>query len=453
MLDAADGLTRGADGTLHLRGHDLAKLCADLRTPVHLLDGQRLTANVRAIGQASSIWPVSCELVCSYKTNPVPGALALMHAAGAGAEVVTEAELWLAQQLNVPADKLVFNGPVKSDSALRWCVEQSIACININSVGELQRLVALAERLQQPVNVGVRASVSAGWSGQFGIDPVSTEWGQAWSLIGQHPLLQPTGLHIHRGATLSSADAVAGHVHDCVAIWQSIHRDFDVALSILDLGGSLCSPRVHGIAPRADRLNRTLLMPLPEHAPGLGVEEYVQAIHAALADTAPDPQPQRVLLEPGRGVSGNTQHLLLRVVDLKPHPDGYTYAILDGGIDVAETLRSESHRILPVGPPPRGAERTYRLVGPVCSPGDVIRNAIRLPELAVGDVLAVLDTGAYFTSFAVQFTTPDPGVLLVEPDGTRWLRSPQSFADMFANDALGDPAGAAPTSQASDTQP
>lgn len=428
-------MARNAAGALTLHGVDLNALAQRERTPLHVVDGERLQQRVHTLTRGSARWPAGCELATSYKTNPVPGVLALMQAAGAGAEVVTEAELWLAQRLGVSPDQLIFNGSVKSDTALRAALSMQLACININSCGELERLIAITDQMGLSANVGVRAALPGNWSGQFGLVPGSASWDQAWRRIVEHPRLRPVGLHVHRGVTLGTAAAVRDHVQQCLETWTTLHRDYEVTLSMLNLGGSLGIPTVHAISPLQARLNQTLLAPLAARPPGLSAEAYIDVVHDTLADRRPAPDPQRVVIETGRGATGDTQHLLLTVVDLKPDPDGFTYAILDGGTDVANTLRSETHRIVTAGPPEAG-QQPYRLVGPVCSPADVLRSAVWLPKLAVGDVLAVLDTGAYFTSFSLDFTTPAPGIRLIDTEQNRWLRRPQSFEELFANDEL-----------------
>lgn len=435
LASASAGLQRNDAGALTLHGVDLAALGQRERTPLHVVDGERLRQRVRTLTQGTPAWPAGCELATSYKTNPVPGVLSLMQSAGAGAEVVTEAELWLAQRLGVEPDRLIFNGSVKSDAALRAALSMHIACININSIGELDRITRLAEQLGVQAQIGVRAALPGNWSGQFGIAPGSDAWQRAWMQIIEHPCLQPTGLHVHKGLTLRTAAAVHEHVDQCLETWATLHADFDLELGILNLGGSLCVPEVHGISSLQSRLNQTLLAPIAPQPPGLSAEAYVEVVHDRLAKSKVAPKPKRVIIETGRGATGDTQHLLLSVVDLKPDPDGYTYAILDGGTDVAHTLRSESHRIVTAGPA-RPQRQPYRLVGPVCSPADVLRSAVWLPSLAVGDVLAVLDTGAYFTSFSLEFTTPAPGIRLIDAHQNRWLRRPQQFEDMFACDDL-----------------
>jgi diaminopimelate decarboxylase len=145
--------------------------------------------------------------------------------------------------------------------------------------------------------------------------------------------------------------------------------------------------------------------------------------------------PPRVFLEPGRAITSDAQLLLTRVAALK-EGDDTTFAILDAGINVAESCRSEYHEILPLTARPDAPERLYTLVGPICTPSDTLRWAVRLPELRVGDTLAIMDAGAYFVPFSTAFSFPRPGIILVDDGRVTSLRRAETFDDMLKLDTI-----------------
>jgi diaminopimelate decarboxylase len=73
-------------------------------------------------------------------------------------------------------------------------------------------------------------------------------------------------------------------------------------------------------------------------------------------------------------------------------------------------------------------------VGPICTPGDTLRWAVRLPELSVGDTLAIMDAGAYFVPFSTSFSFPRPGIVAVDEGQVRVLRRSETFEDLRALD-------------------
>jgi diaminopimelate decarboxylase len=170
----------------------------------------------------------------------------------------------------------------------------------------------------------------------------------------------------------------------------------------------------------------------------LSIDDYVRCVverveaHAA-ASARPAP---RIFLEPGRAMTGNAQMLLCRVVAVRePDETGITGAVLDAGIHIAEPLTSEFHQLFPLAPPAPGApRRLYRLSGPSCMLSDQLYLAWRLPELAPGDGLAIMDTGAYFVAFSAPFFSPRPGIVMLDEGREEVLRKAETFEDLVALD-------------------
>ena len=143
----------------------------------------------------------------------------------------------------------------------------------------------------------------------------------------------------------------------------------------------------------------------------------------------------RVVLEPGRALTGDTQFLLATVVDVKD--DGaLAHAVLDAGMNVAEPLANEYHQLFSVTDPLAAATIPYRLVGPICTPADVLYQHWRLPSLAPGHVLAIMDSGAYFVPFATTFSFPKAAIVMQDRTSLRIARSRESFEDIVRLDVI-----------------
>jgi diaminopimelate decarboxylase len=115
--------------------------------------------------------------------------------------------------------------------------------------------------------------------------------------------------------------------------------------------------------------------------------------------------------------------------------------ILDAGINLAESCRSEYHQVLSIRHDGKSEPRTYTLVGPICTPGDTLRWALRLPELTVGDTLAIMDSGAYFVPFATSFSFPQPAIVMVHERQVTLLRRAETFDDLVSYDTSSGSAG------------
>jgi diaminopimelate decarboxylase len=145
----------------------------------------------------------------------------------------------------------------------------------------------------------------------------------------------------------------------------------------------------------------------------------------------------RILLEPGRAAMADAQLLLARVAQLRDPEDGLTWAVLDVGINAAESVRSEWHQLYALEARPGAPLRRYRLTGPSCMQGDLLYPAWRLPELRPGDGVAIMDAGAYFVPFSTDFSFPRPAVVRLDGGEVRVLRRGETFDDLVALDGPG----------------
>lgn len=424
------------DDHLHVGGVRLADLAASHGSPLHVVNAERLRDNARRYQASPPGRETGCEVYYSYKTNPIPGVLRLLHAAGVGAEVISPYELWLALDLGVPPDKIVYNGPAKSEASLRLAIELGIQLLNINHREELPVVIRLARELGRKPRVGLRVTTT-GWAGQFG---VSATDGAAISLYDEalrSGCLDVVGLHVHRGGMILSVDALEQYVDGVLAFVDELHSRLNLRLEVLDFGGSLGSPSVRGLSERELRLNRTFHRELepPDPASALQIDGYVSWLLARIdthfarrGERAP-----RIFVEPGRSMTSDTQLLLAKVLSLKTESER-THAILDVGINLAESCRSEYHQVLPLTQRQRGETRVYTLVGPICTPADCLRWAVRLPELEVGDTLAFMDAGAYFVPFSTSFSFPQPAIVMIDRGQVQTMRRAETFDDLVSYD-------------------
>jgi diaminopimelate decarboxylase len=144
-----------------------------------------------------------------------------------------------------------------------------------------------------------------------------------------------------------------------------------------------------------------------------------------------------VVMEPGRALSGNAQALLSTVLEVR-HDQPFSYAVTDVGTAVAPSACHDYHQMGMVHRAQvdgTGAEPVYRVVGPICHLGDVAAPAWQFPPLHRGDVLAMMDAGAYFISDASSFSFHQPGVVAVHADGrVQSIRRVETSADMIHRD-------------------
>ena len=427
-------LSVGPSGTLWRDGVDLADLAQRDGTPLHVVLGDRVDANARAAVAVSD----AADVFYSYKTNPVPAVLSRLHGHGVGAEVISPYELWLAIRLGVPGERLIYNGPAKSPASIRTAIQHGALLVNANSVSEAALIARLACEERRVVNLGLRVALEGTWGGQFGVGDLPAAAGVVRAALDD-PWVNLRGLHVHRGMTIRHEATMASYVEAVLARAGELRDATGWYPQILDVGGSLACPSSAAVSNRQFRLNRALgvdLLP-PDPADCLRIADAASVAAALVhkAAHAAGVAPPRVVLEPGRALTGDTQLLLTTVVDVKD--DGaLAHAVLDAGVNVAEPVTSEYHQLLSVTDPTAAATIPYRLVGPICTPADVLYQQWRLPSLAPGHVLAIMDSGAYFVSFATTFSFPKAAIVVQDGTSVVIARSRESFEDIVRLDVM-----------------
>ena len=433
------GLSRDTSGALSLNTVNLRDLLARRGSPLHVVDAEKLAVNAARFTARPPGTNRGCEVFCSYKTNPVPGILRVLHARGIGAEVVSAYELWLALRLGVDPGAIVYNGPAKSEESIASAMNSGVGLININSRTEIARLAQLARKLGKKPNVGIRVVVPGAASGQLGerIDTGAALAGFAEAL--QLPDLRVVALHSHLSGQITSPAQLDAFLSPLLAFADELRARFGLALQIIDVGGNLTCPTVSPLGPRARRLAVTLGCE-PSHSPpasALSIDDYVGQVVGRIEAHFVEREwaVPRIFVEPGRALTSDTQMLLCRAVTVrKPDETGIRWAVLDVGMHVAEPLTTEWHQVFPISPRADAAPRLYRLTGPSCMLCNQLYPAWKLPELSPGDELAIMDTGAYFVAFSAPFSFPRPAIVMLDGARERLLRRAETFEDLVALD-------------------
>ncbi|MGO4958402.1 diaminopimelate decarboxylase family protein [Luteococcus sp. Sow4_B9] len=428
------GLERDDAGRLLVQGIALDDLVERHGGPLHVVDGTAVRANAARFLQAGPDGKPLVEAYYSYKSNPVPGILQLLDRLGVGAEVTSHYELWLALQLGVAPEHIIFNGPGKSEEGLRLAVERGIQIININQLEEVERIAAVARELGRRPRVGIRVSTSGTWQGQFATH--ASHALDVFRAARATGVLDVVGLHQHIGGHIGSVERLAAPVDEVLDFVELVEED-GFELEILNLGGGLAVPTTYNFT-QMDHKNNVHFgkpLPVPSVTEGLTIEDFVNVTHqhvAARYERRNRPMP-RLMLEPGRGMTANTQMLVTRVLTERSTPDR-DFLFLDAGVNVLPGFVSEYHHIFANTDPAGATDHEYRLVGPTCAPWDTLLHSWYGPELHTGDTLTVMDTGAYFVPMATTFSFAEPGVLLVDEGREVMLRRGERFEDIIALD-------------------
>lgn len=401
-----------------LGGIEASELAARFGTPVYVYDLGVVDGQVAAL---RAVLPPGFELAYALKANPALAVVGHLVRAGLGADVASGGELATALRAGAAAGSIVFTGPGKRDAELALAVECRIRAVTVESPGELERLERIAAAAGRRVPILLRASMPAtarlervrlvgdDGAGKFGMDDADLRACARRAARSAH--VELLGLHAFGASNVRDAGALAGHVESTVALARDVVAEAGLPLRLVDVGGGL------GIPYEASEESLDLV--------GLG------ARFAALAATwAADPATRdtRVLLEPGRFLVGPAGAYLARVVDRKTVGDAHV-VVLDGGVHhlLRPALVGQEQRLHAFVSRSAAAERSWpvTVAGPLCSGLDVFSQHAVMPLPEVGDLVAVLDAGAYgFTEAMPYFLSHAVPAEVVTRDGRAELARP-----------------------------
>jgi len=427
-------------GQFEIDGCNVASLAREFGTPLHVVNSTRLRADFDEFaGSFQRLYP-RIAVAYSYKTNPLPGVLAELHRLGALAEVISHFELWLALQLGVPPDRILFNGPGKTVEALELAVSRGVSMINVDSLPEIDELARAAARAGKQQRAGVRVVTSVGWSGQFGLSLESGDAFEAFKRIRNTPQLLACGLHFHLGTGIRDVEIYLQALRETLLFAARLRKELQVDISHFDLGGGFGVPTVRPYSAWDQRLIANGMPPGPvDVAAAMRPNEYARRIVELLNEYLPPRQSDSaptIYFEPGRALTSRAQCLVLKVIAVKESEGQRPKVILDGGKNIAMPTGYEAHELLPVtgGLEPRECSTDF--FGPLCHPADQLYIAKRFRRLAPGDLVAVMDAGAYFVPNQMNFSHGRPAAVMTRSGQVEVLRDREAFDDVIKLDRL-----------------
>jgi diaminopimelate decarboxylase len=403
-------------GVLACEGVPLDGIAARAGTPCYVYAAACVAERYRAL--AAAFAPVPHAIHYALKANSTLAVLRLLRSLGAQADANSVGEIEVALRAGFIPEQIVFTGVGKSRDELERAVSLGVKTINAESPGELARIDAVARaqgtrarvalRVNPEVDAKTHPHITTGLKrNKFGvaIDVAAAMLEEA----ARRPGLEVVGIHAHIGSQITTLEPLRRAAERLADIVRSL-RDAGVRIDHVDVGGGL------GIA-------------YEDGAEVVAVDDYARAIVDATRGLG-----VTLVLEPGRWVMAPAGALVARVVDVKEHPGGRVFVVLDAGMTelLRPALYGAYHRIVPVTL--RDApEVSCDIVGPVCESSDTFGVDRTLPDPQVDDLVAVLDAGAYGAVMASNYNRrPMPVEVLVEDGRWRVVRRRQTVDEMLA---------------------
>jgi diaminopimelate decarboxylase len=365
---------------------------------------------------AAAFEPLGGRVLYAVKANANLAVLATLAGLGAGFDVVSGGELVRVLRAGGDPGSCVFASVGKTADELALAVGNGVT-VHVESADELDALHAVAARLERPASFAVRVNpdvevdthvnIQTGHDeAKFGV-PVEV----AHDLLGRAargglPGLRPVGVHVHVGSQLPDPDGMAAGARVGLEVLEA-GRAAGLALDWLDVGGGLPVDYAGGSSP--------------------GPEPFAAALAPVVAGKG-----VRLGIEPGRALVARAGALVARVLYRK-HRSAGRMLVVDTGMHhlLRPALYQAAHRVRPLRAAPLAGPT--EVVGPICESTDVLATDADLPDLAPGDLVAILDTGAYGMTMASNYNgQPRPPEIVVSEGAARVARRRETWEELLA---------------------
>jgi diaminopimelate decarboxylase len=411
-------MLKSMNGILYVEGVSVEELAERIGTPLYITSRERLEQNISAYKAA---FP-NVRLLYAVKANNNLSIMKIAAKNRFGADVFSDGELYLALLAGFKPQDILFNGNSKSDREIEMGIKAGVK-FSVDSVDELytisemaNRDVRIAFRINPDISPKTHPKIATGLkTSKFGIS-----WEDAidaYRLAAQLPNVEPAGVHCHIGSQILETSPFV----------EALNKLFDIAIKIeklgikiefLDLGGGLGIDYYGNRAPSPSDLASAILPVF---------EKRINELKS---------KPE-LWLEPGRSIVGDTTILLTRVNAVKK---AYKkFVAVDAGFNLLArpAMYNAYHRVVVANKMDRKAEETYTIVGPICESGDVLAEDRKLPRIEKGDLVALLDTGAYGFAMSSQYNGRRRCAEILV-DGEKWYvtREEEGYYDILGKQVL-----------------
>jgi len=404
---------------LHCDRMPLTALAEKFGTPLYAYSASTIRQRYRQFDRAFRGSP---HTICySVKANSNLGILRLLAGLGCGFDVVSGGELERVLQVDRrAAKKVVFSGVGKTAEELEAALKAGILLFNVESEGELELLAERAERRRITARVALRVNpdvpaethphISTGLhQHKFGV-PIH-DAPRLYARAADSLFLEVAGVSVHIGSQITNLAPFTAAMERVAELVRGLRQEGH-SIRFVDAGGGLGIPYTH--------------LDLPEFSDFAA--RYAAAIRAPLQGLK-----LHLLLEPGRSIIAPAGVLITRALFHKNN-DSKKFIVVDAAMNdlLRPSLYNAYHEIVPVVRGEDGKHDLYDVVGPVCESGDFFARGREMPAVKDGELLAVLDTGAYGMVLASNYNTrPRAAEVLVEGSKVRLIRRRETVSDLL----------------------
>jgi diaminopimelate decarboxylase len=408
-------------GTLFFDGVSTKELAQRYDTPLYVVSEKRIRDNYNRIFDALTRNYKYVRVFYAAKANSNLTVLKILQSQGAYLDTVSPGEVFMGSVSGYTPDRLMFTGTSVRNDELKFLADANIT-VNIDSQSELDRLLKIAVppivsvRVNTEVGAGHHSHcITAGPDSKFGLWEEETI--QAYA-IAQRARVERFGMHMHIGSGILEVEPYVQAVDKLLSIAKRVHDEVGIKFEFIDIGGGVGVPykpedKDFDWSEFASKVVAPFKSKVAEY--GLG-KPYL-------------------CVEPGRYLVCDASILLTSVNTVKATP-AKKFVGVDAGFNtlIRPTMYDSYHPILVANKLGAAESETYDVVGPICESGDILAKGRKLPQIEEGDLLAVLNAGAYGFSMSSQYNSrPRAAEVLVAQGKPLIIREREQINTLTAN--------------------
>lgn len=427
-----DCLNTNEKGHLTIGGCDTVELAKEYGTPLYVLDETTIRNTIRSYvssfkkfydGNGMPLYAskaLSCKELCRIAKEE-----------NIGLDVVSGGEIYTALQADFPMEKVHFHGNNKTEDEIRFALKSKVGKFVVDNLYELELLNKIAGEMNVKADISFRIKpgvdahthnfIRTGQiDSKFGF---ALETGEAFEAVKEALKLDNVclkELHCHIGSQIFDIEPFVTAAEIMIDFMAKIKSELGAVISELNLGGGF------GIMYTSDD------EPVP-------YENYMDKVSVAVKAKCAEhglPVPF-IYIEPGRSVVGEAGITLYTVGGKKEIPNVRTYVSIDGGMtdNIRYALYQSAYTVVNASKADKPADEVVTIAGKCCESGDLVQEHTKVADVQVGDILAVLSTGAYNYSMASNYNRiPRPAIVMVKDGKSRIIVKRESYEDIVRND-------------------
>ena len=407
-------------GNLSIGGEDALELAQRYKTPLYVIDENKIRENYRRLYKAFSQYYKDFNMFYACKANTNLAVMRILEEEGSGIDAVSPGEIYTSLLAGFDPSRILYTGNNVTDEELEFALSSGVR-LNVDSISQLKRLSKLPGSEGLEISFRVNPMVGAGHHdhcitggplSKFGI--MEEEAVDVYKMA-QNMGFKPVGIHSHIGSGILDPEPFMLAVRTLMDIAGRVHEGAGVEFDFIDFGGGIGIP----YTPEESKLN---------------INVFAEKITDLFKDKLNEYSLGKptMCIEPGRYIVGDASVLLTQVNSIK---QSYRkFAGVDAGFNtlLRPTMYDSYHHIVVADKPEAEATQKIDIAGDVCESGDLFARDRPMPEIEEGDVLAILNAGAYSFSMSSQYNSrPRPAEVLVKDGESEVVRERETFADLF----------------------